>query len=394
MKKVTILGSTGSIGKSALEFIGANRDSFSIVGLTANTSTELLKKQIIDFKPRIVAMADSVSAKKLHDWVSTSGKSIFNGSCPDVLSEMNGVCEVASSDDADIVISAIVGSSGLKPTMAAIKAGVDIGLANKETLVMAGEIVKQEASKMGVKILPVDSEHNAIFQCLLGRALNEVSRIILTASGGPFLGMNWEQMANVTLKDALKHPNWSMGSKITVDSATLMNKGLEVIEAHHLFGFTSDKIDVLIHPQSIIHSMVEFIDGGILAQLSVPDMKGPIAYALAYPNRINNVLKRCSLADIGALTFHKPDLKSFPCLQFAYDALQEGGTMPVVLNAANEELVGLFLKEYIKFNDIPVIIDYIMQGHTTLKADNLENIYYADGWARETVSKYIAKKLG
>jgi len=385
MKKVTILGSTGSIGTSALEFIGANRDKFSIVGLTANTATEKLKKQIIDFKPNIVAMADSVCAKELQDWVSSSGKGIFNGRRPDVLSGDEGVCSTASSTDAHIVISSIVGSSGLNPTLAAIRAGKDIGLANKETLVMAGEIVKREALKAGVKILPVDSEHNAIFQCLEGRKLEEVYRIVLTASGGPFLGKTMEQLEEVTVKDALKHPNWSMGSKITIDSATLMNKGLEVIEAYHLFGFTGDKIAVVIHPQSIIHSMVEFIDGGILAQLSVPDMKGPIAHALAYPNRVKGVLKRCSLTDIGSLTFFKPDLKTFPCLRYAFDALNEGGTMPAVINAANEELVGLFLKEYIKFNDIPVIIEHIMQRHKNMKADNLENIYWADSWARETV---------
>ncbi|MBF0472185.1 MAG: 1-deoxy-D-xylulose-5-phosphate reductoisomerase [Nitrospirae bacterium] len=387
MKKVTILGSTGSIGRSALKVIGANRDKFSVVGLTANTATDLLKRQIIDFKPKLVAMADSGCAKNLREWVSTT----LNGTAPEVLSGSEGVCETASSDEAHMVISSIVGASGLKPTLAAIKAGKDIGLANKETLVMAGDIVKKEALKAGVKILPVDSEHNAIFQCLEGRALNEVYRIILTASGGPFLGFTWEQLKNVTVKDALKHPNWSMGSKITVDSATLMNKGLEVIEAYHLFGFTSDKIEVLIHPQSIIHPMVEFIDGEMLAQLSVPDMKGPIAHALAFPFRVKGVLKRCSLADIGALTFIKPDTTTFPCLRYAYDALDAGGTMPVVLNAANEELVGLFLKEYIKFNDIPVIIDYIMQRHNTMKADSLEEIFFADNWAREAVRDRIKK---
>jgi 1-deoxy-D-xylulose-5-phosphate reductoisomerase len=392
MKKVTILGSTGSIGKSSLEFIASNRDKFSVVGLTANTATELLKKQIIDFNPKIVAMADANSAKELQDWVNNTGISVFKGKPPEVLSGMSGVCETASFDEADIVISSIVGAHGLQPTLSAIRAGKDVGLANKETLVMAGEIVIKEALKMGVKILPVDSEHNAIFQCLEGRKLDEVYRLILTASGGPFLGMTKEQLANVTVKDALKHPNWSMGSKISVDSATLMNKGLEVIEAYHLFGFNADRIEVVVHPQSIIHSMVEFIDGEMLAQLSVPDMKGPIAHALAYPNRVKGVLKRCSLSDIGTLTFFKPDMDSFPCLRYAFDALRQGGTMPVVLNAANEELVGLFLKEAIKFNDIPAIIDYVMQKHTSMKADNLENIYAADSWARETVTQRTKQK--
>jgi 1-deoxy-D-xylulose-5-phosphate reductoisomerase len=392
MKRVTILGSTGSIGRSALDFIALNRGGFEAAALTANTSVEVLKAQALQFRPQVVAVADPAAWKEFSGWVRERARSDFGGRPPRVLPGEEGVCEAAAFDGADFVISSIVGASGLKPTLAAISAGKDIGLANKETLVMAGRLVMKEVSRRGVKLLPVDSEHSAIFQCLEGRRRADVRRLILTASGGPFFGMNAEKLSGVTVRDALNHPKWSMGSKITVDSATMMNKGLEVIEAHHLFGFGREEIDVLVHPQSIVHSLVEFTDGALLAQMSVPDMKGPIGYALSYPQRAEGAMKRLRLEEIGPLTFHPPDTENFPCLSLACEALSIGGAMPAVLNAANEVLVELFLAGRIHFTRIPVIIERVMSMHklsNSGEADELDAILEADAWARKAVGEAL-----
>ena len=345
MKNIVILGSTGSIGRSALRVIEANPDRFRVVGLTGHRNVTLLIEQAIKFKPLAVAVSTPEAASEVR---AALGIPVYVG--------VEGIEAIASLERADLVISSIVGSHGLMPTMAAIRAGKAIGLANKETLVMAGEVVMAEARTRGVDILPVDSEHSAIFQCLEGRAPGSVRKLILTASGGPFIGMTTRELEAVTPEAALKHPSWSMGRKITVDSATLMNKGLEVIEAHHLFDAAPEIIDVVIHPQSIIHSMVEFIDGSCLAQLSVPDMRGAIAYAMSCPERIEAAIPALNLASTGTLTFHAPDKAAFPCLCLAYDALSAGGTMPAVLNAANEVAVEAFLEGRIGFMDIPALI--------------------------------------
>ncbi len=391
MKNITILGSSGSIGRNALEVINNNSDRFNVIGLTVNNQIEILKEQILAFKPDIIGVAYKDAAEKLSDWISTLNRSLLNGKDIVLVSGKEGVCEVASYDKADIVISSIVGAAGLKPTLSAIRAGKDIGIANKETLVMAGEIVIDEVKKNKVKLFPVDSEHSAIFQCLEGKTKTEVKRIILTASGGPFWGKTISELMNVTAKDALNHPTWSMGNKITIDSATLMNKGLEVIEAHHLFGFPADRIDVLIHPQSIIHSLIEFNDRSLLAQLSIPDMKGPIAYALTYPERIPDILPRCNLEELSNLSFHKPDTSKFPCLKYAYNALDVGGTMPAVINAVNEVLVEKFLDNLITFRQIPIIIEEVMIEHNSSFANDLDVIFEADRWARER-AKYKLKE--
>jgi 1-deoxy-D-xylulose-5-phosphate reductoisomerase len=370
MKNIVILGSTGSIGKSALSVISGYRDRFRVVGLTANSSLDLLLEQIEEFSPEAVAVADLEAADELR---ARAGVPVFGG--------QEGLCRVASHDKADFVLSAIVGAAGLVPTMAAVRPGRTIGLANKETLVVAGDIVMKEAVRHGARILPVDSEHSAVFQCIDGGDPDFVSRVILTASGGPFVGRTREELEYVTPQDALKHPSWDMGRKITIDSATLMNKGLEVIEAHHLFGLPPEKIEVVIHPQSIIHSMVEFRDGCSLAQMSVPDMKAAIAYALSYPERMEGVIPCLDLCALGELTFREPDPESFPCLSYAYEALREGGTMPAVLNAANEAAVAAFLDGGIGFNDIPDIIKKTMQSHEKTGADSIEAVLEAHDWA-------------
>lgn len=378
MKQVTILGSTGSIGRSALEVISKRRDKFKVVGLTAGNNIKLLEEQVKIFKPEIAAVADEADALKLQKKLGMK-----------VLSGDRGIAEIASYDRSDFVLSAIVGFAGLLPTLSAVRAGKVVGLANKESLVVAGEIVMKDAAKYGSKIIPVDSEHSAIFQCIEGRERDSIKRIVLTASGGPFFGRNRNELGKMTLEDALKHPNWDMGKKITIDSATLMNKGLEVIEAHHLFGFSSDKIDVLVHPQSIVHSMIEFKDRSYLAQLSVPDMKGPIAYALSYPERLEEPMPELDLSRIEKLTFRKPDTECFPCLLYAYEASKEGGTMPAVLNAANEVAVDAFLQKRIGFNDIPVIIKEAMNLHRKESVTEIDVVIEADRWAREKAREII-----
>jgi 1-deoxy-D-xylulose-5-phosphate reductoisomerase len=385
MKKVVILGSTGSIGKNTLEVISGHPDQFKVIGLTAGKNITLLSEQIKKFKPDVVAVPEEKEFKKLKEAISGIKK------MPEMLFGVEGISKVSSMSGADIVVSAIVGAAGLIPTLSAIIAGKTIALANKETLVMAGDLVVSHTKKSRAKILPVDSEHSAIFQCIEGYKKKDIKKIILTASGGPFVGKKKKDLEKITPEAALKHPNWKMGKKITIDSATLMNKGLEVIEAHYLFGIPVENIDVLIHPQSIIHSMVEFIDGCIIAQMSVPDMKGPIAYALSYPDRFNNVVDVINFEKIVRLTFQKPDHKTFPCLNLAYLAMRIGGTMPAVLNASNEIAVEAFLRGNIGFNEIPVIINKVMEHHSPFKAKDLEKIITVDHWAREKALEFIKK---
>lgn len=380
MKRVSLLGSTGSIGQSALEVISRHKDKFEITGLAAKSNIDLLEKQIKTFAPRIVAVADEKAALELKKRVGTA---------QEILAGEEGIKAVAEYEACDFVLSAMVGFSGLIPTLHAIKAGKTIGLANKEALVTAGSIVMTEAKRFGVKILPVDSEHSAIFQCLEGHDLKYLKGIILTASGGPFAGKKAAELNGIRPVEALNHPKWKMGKKITIDSATLMNKGLEIIEAHHLFGLPAERIRVLIHPQSIIHSLVEFVDGSLLAQASTPDMKGPISYALAYPERLEDAMVPLELDIIETLSFSRPDTDNFPCLNYAYEALKEGGTMPTVLNASNEIAVNAFLKGRIFFNDIPVIIIGTMHSHKPVPATEIGTIIEADKWAREKAEKIL-----
>ncbi|MBN1474098.1 MAG: 1-deoxy-D-xylulose-5-phosphate reductoisomerase [Syntrophaceae bacterium] len=385
MKKITLLGSTGSIGISALDIIEKNPERFCVVALAAGENTELLKKQMEKFHPQIIYVKTKEKAAILKS-------SLKSNSNIEVLYGKEGIKEVASFPEADIVISAISGAAGLMPTLAAIEAGKDIALANKETMVIAGEIVTRVAKKKGVKILPVDSEHSAIFQCLEGQKMDFLKKIILTASGGPFRKMTKKQLQSVKPKHALKHPNWKMGKKITIDSSSLMNKGLEVIEAKWLFDVQISQIDVLIHPQSIVHSMVEFIDGSILAQMGIPDMRIPIAYALSYPERIKIDLPPLNLIKDGKMEFMKPDTKMFPCLKLAYDAGIAGGTNPAVLNAANEVAVEEFINGKIKFINIPKIIEKVLSLHDAVNDPSLEEIIQADRWAREHAQKIIERK--
>jgi len=382
MKRITILGSTGSIGRSTLDVISRNSSQFKAVALVAGKNVDLLEEQIRAFRPDVAAVADERTAEDLSRRVS--GVRILFG--PD------GVNQAAAYESADLVISAIVGSAGLLPTITAVRAGKDIGLANKEALVMAGSIVMQEAKRSGIRIIPVDSEHSAVYQCLEGRKKEEIKRIVLTASGGPFVNRGKHELAGITAEDALKHPNWSMGRKISIDSATLMNKGLEVIEACWLFDVEPDRVDVLIHPQSIVHSMVEFRDRTFLAQMSMPDMRAPIAYALSWPERLDTPIHGLELDRIGNLTFKKPDHDCFPCLSYAYEAIRAGGTVPAVLNAANEVAVHAFLDKRIGFNDIPAVIRRTVREHTTKTFPTLPDVLNADEWARETTEAYIKEK--
>ncbi|WP_270647816.1 1-deoxy-D-xylulose-5-phosphate reductoisomerase [Paeniclostridium hominis] len=382
MKKISILGSTGSIGTQTLDVVRKNRDKFEVVAISANSSINLLLEQIKEFKPRYVAVYNENSAKELKEMIPSDIKI-------EVLSGMEGLITISSLDEIDVLLTAIVGMIGLVPTLEAIKKGKTIALANKETLVTAGQLVMEEAKKRNVAILPVDSEHSAIFQCLNGESKKEIESIILTASGGPFRGKSKNDLINVTKNEALKHPNWSMGRKISIDSSTLMNKGLEVIEAKWLFDVNSDKIDVVVHPQSIIHSMVQFVDSSIIAQMGCPDMKLPIQYALTYPERILNDFERLDFSKLSSLTFEKPDLNTFPCLKLAYDSLNIGGTYSAVLNAANEVLVNEFLEDKIKFYDIPYYIEKTLDAHKSIEKPTLEEILYTDNWSREFVKKCI-----
>lgn len=385
MKNIVILGSTGSIGRSALEVIDKFPDRFRVLGLTAWENSDLLMSQIIKFRPQVVAVADECLRTDL------DSKLTGNGLMPEILCGIQGISEVAGMAEANIVISAIVGSAGLMPTLTAVRAGKTVALANKETLVMAGHIFTEEVRKSGARLLPVDSEHSAIFQCMNGCGKESVRRLILTASGGPFLGRSSDELEHVTAVDALRHPSWQMGRKISIDSSTLMNKGLEVIEASYLFDMPADMISVLVHPQSVVHSLVEFLDGSFLAQISTPDMKGPIAYALSYPERLDGVIEPLDWERLSGLTFLKPDINTFPCLSLAYEALKLGGVMPAVLNAANEVAVHAFLDGVISFNSIPAIIKKTMGEHVPETEIDLELVISADRWAREKAAEIIKK---
>ncbi len=374
-KAISILGSTGSIGTQTLDV--ARKLNIRVCAISANSNIEALEKQAREFGPEIVAVADYDKAELLADKLFGTGIRVVGGE--------DGLLEVASHKEADTVVTSMVGISGLIPTMHAILAGKNIALANKETLVTAGNLIMSEARKHGISIYPVDSEHSAIFQCLAGNERSSVSKIILTAPGGPFRGKTYNELEKVTLEQALKHPNWSMGSKITIDSATLMNKGLEVIEAKWLFDLTHETIDVIVHPQSIIHSMVEYKDGSIIAQLGTPDMRIPIQNALTYPERVDNAFSKLDLLKTGALTFETPDVVNFPCLKLAYDALKAGGTAPAVMNGANEVAVSLFLKRKIGFMDIPRIIEEVLSKHFVNTDPSLNDIIEVDNWARQQV---------
>ncbi len=375
-KHIAILGSTGSIGRNCLSVIHNLSDRFSITYLTTNTNIELLQNQIANFHPRGVVVLDEIKAAALKSKVGDSVK-VFAG--------REGLLEIVRQDDVDLVINSIVGFAGLKPTIEAIKHRKHIALANKETLVVAGEFITSLVKEYRVNLVPIDSEHSAILQCLVGEDRNSASRIILTASGGPLLNTPKDAFASITIEQALNHPNWKMGNKITIDSATLMNKGLEVIEAHWLFGIPAERIDVVIHPQSIIHSMVEFVDGSIKAQLGVPDMKLPIQYALTYPERCPMRESRIDFPKLQSMTFFAPDLNKFRCLQLAYDAMASGGTAPAVMNAANEIAVQAFLEKKISFDRIPELIEQALAKQTNHVSPDLEHTFQSDHNTREYV---------
>ena len=371
MKNISIIGSTGSIGTQALEIVRANND-LNIVALACGKNIKLLEEQAREFSPKLVAVSEESDAETLRIRLADTGIKVASG--------MKGLCEVAAYDEADITLTAIVGMIGVEPTLAAIEAGKDIALANKETLVTAGHLVMKAAADKGVKILPVDSEHSAIFQSLQGNSMNKVSRILLTASGGPFRGRTKDELKDVTVAQALKHPNWSMGAKITIDSATMVNKGLEVIEAHWLFGVGLDEIEVLIQPQSIIHSAVEYEDGAVIAQLGTPDMKLPIQYAFYYPERRYLSGDRLDFTKIGAIVIERPDYETFRGIPLAKAASTVGGTMPTVMNEANEHAVAAFLSERISFLEIYDMIEYAMSQHTSTPDADLASILAARDW--------------
>ena len=384
-KKIVILGSTGSIGTQTLDVVGQNKD-IEVVGLAAYSNIELLEEQIYTFGPKIVCVMLPEKASLLEQRLREKHLSV------EVVCGLDGLSALATLEEADIIVTAVVGMIGLEPTLAAIKAGKTIALANKETLVTAGELVMSLAKEKNVSILPVDSEHSAIFQALRGNEHRSISKVVLTASGGPFRTYTKEQLESVTVEEALKHPNWAMGSKITIDSASLMNKGLEVIEAKYLFDVAPNQIDVVVHKESIIHSMVTYVDGSTIAQLGQPDMRHPIAYALYYPERKEaSFIKPLDFAGIGNLSFESPQLDLFPCLQYAYDALEVGGTMPAVLNAANEVVVASFLNREIRFLDIPKIIHMVMEKHICINRTTLEDILGCDEWARQYSRKKVAE---
>ncbi|MEK6714386.1 MAG: 1-deoxy-D-xylulose-5-phosphate reductoisomerase [Nitrospirota bacterium] len=383
MKNISILGSTGSIGCNTLDIVALFPERFRVLGLSACENIDRLEGQIRRFRPAMVSLNSGKAANVLKERCGDLGVEILSG--------VEGLIRVSTMPEVDVVVSAIAGSAGLIPTLSAVKAGKTVALANKETMVMAGEIVTREAEEKGVRILPVDSEHSAIFQVMECGRREDLHKIILTASGGPFLNKSYEDRKRVTVEDALKHPNWNMGAKVTIDSATLMNKGLEVIEAKWLFDVSINQIEVLIHPQSIIHSMVEFRDGSVLSQMGIPDMRIPIAYALSYPERLDLVMQRLDLARTGMLTFENPDIKKFPCLSYAYDAMKTGGSMPAVMNSSNEVAVAAFLHGRIGFLDIERIVGDTMSGHTVKGVNNIEDVLMADSWAREEAERLVGK---
>jgi 1-deoxy-D-xylulose-5-phosphate reductoisomerase len=384
VKAITLLGSTGSIGTQTLDIVEHHPDKFRIVGLAAGSNVELLARQVQQFRPEIVAIGNDAKLTEFKDAIANLDYR------PIIVAGAAGTIEVAGYGDAQSVVTGIVGCAGLLPTIAAIKAGKDIALANKETLIAGGPVVLPLVEKHGVKLLPADSEHSAIFQCLQGVPAGGLRRIILTASGGAFRDLPAEKLASVTISDALKHPNWSMGQKITIDSATLMNKGLEVIEAHYLFGVDYDNIDIVVHPQSIIHSLIEVQDTSVLAQLGWPDMRLPLLYAMSWPDRLPTNWEKFDLVKAGDLTFRAPDRAKYPCIDLAYAAGRAGGSMPAVLNAANEQAVALFLAEKIHFLDIPKVIEKVCDKHRNdfNLTPSLDDILSADLWARQMVLEF------
>ncbi|AZO95550.1 1-deoxy-D-xylulose-5-phosphate reductoisomerase [Halocella sp. SP3-1] len=375
MKRIIILGSTGSIGTQTLEVIEHLSDDWNVIGLTANTNIDLLEKQANKYKPEFLVVMDEYHAEKLKNRLADQAVEVLSGPA--------GLNYLAGQVESDLLINALVGAVGLAPTVAALEKGSRIGLANKETLVIGGEIIEKYLSNPLNKILPIDSEHNAVFQLLAGHKEKEIAKIILTASGGPFLNLEKDRLETVTVKEALNHPNWDMGGKITIDSATMMNKGLEVIEAHYLFKQPYDKIKVVIHPESIVHSMVEFIDSSIMAELGVADMRIPIQNILTYPERVSSLGKNLDLFTVGALNFEEPDFEKFPALSLAYTAGKEGGSLPVILNAANEVAVMGFLANKIRFTDITYIVEKVMDSYERKDNPLLEEIYMIDKEARE-----------
>jgi 1-deoxy-D-xylulose-5-phosphate reductoisomerase len=380
MKNIAIFGSTGSIGRNTLEVVkNLNRNGFPVVVkyITGNSNIDLLVKQIDEFKPKAAAIFRKESYNELKKRSANSGCEILSG--------QEGINEIAKRNDYELAVNALVGFSGLIPTIESIKHGKDIALANKESLVVAGELIIELLRKTNSHLLPIDSEHSAILQCIQGEPYNQISKLILTASGGPFRAKSKEHMESVSSEEALNHPNWKMGNKITIDSATLMNKGFEIIEAKWLFDIEVEKIDILIHPQSIIHSMVEFSDGSVKAQMGVPDMKIPIQYAITYPDRVKSDYPRLKLADLKNLTFEHPDFDKFECLNLAYDVIRLGGSYPVVLNGSNEAAVELFLNKKIKFLQIPYLIKSALDKHSNHNRLHLENIIEIDRWSREFV---------
>ena len=385
MKKLAVLGSTGSIGVSTLSIVEQFPDQFQVVALAAGKNLVKLKEQIGQFKPTLVSVSSAADAQDLRRQLPH-----FRG---EILYGESGLQAVATHPDAHMVMAALVGAAGLAPTLAAIRAKKTIALANKEALVISGELMTREAKKHGVQILPVDSEHNAIFQALHGHRREQVKRIILTASGGPFLHRPLQELATVRIEEALQHPTWKMGNKITIDSATLMNKGLEVIEARWLFDLPPDQVSVIIHPQSIVHSMVEYIDGSVLAQMGIPDMTIPISYILAYPQRLPlSHLPSLDLTAVQQLTFFPPDFGKFPCLQLAYDVLTQGGTYPAVLNATNEVAVESFLAGQVRFTDIPDLNNRVLDVHDVQPVSDLDQLLAADVWARTQARKFLDQR--
>ncbi len=381
IKYVTVLGSTGSIGENALRVITENQDRFSVIGLSAYGNAERLIRQAREFHPKAVCIADESGYEIVKDALQDQGIAVYGG--------RTGLLELAARDDCTLLLNAIVGAPGMEPTVAAIESGVNVALSNKESLVMAGAVINHLLEITGVELYPVDSEHSAIWQCLVGEDLQQVKKIILTGSGGPFREVPKAEFPGITVDQALNHPNWSMGKKITIDSATMANKGLEVIEAHWLFDMDVNAIDVVIHPQSIIHSMVEFLDGSVKAQLGLPDMKIPIQYALTYPEHVDAHWETLDLAAVNTLSFERPDFEKFPCMALAFEAIQAGGTMPAVLNVANEFAVYAFLDNAIGFHQIPRLVDAAMNAHHPVPDPELEDIIETERWTKA----YLTHKL-
>jgi 1-deoxy-D-xylulose-5-phosphate reductoisomerase len=383
-RRLAILGSTGSIGRSALDVVRALPGRFEVTALAAHSRWKDLLQQVGEFSPKVVALSDGEAAEKLRS--ELAGRDVR------VLSGEEGVVEAACLPDTDMVLSAIVGAAGLRPTFEAIRAHKSIALANKETVVMAGELVMREAARRGVEILPVDSEHSAIFQAMCSGKHEEIARVIITGSGGPFRGLSAGELAKVTPRQALNHPTWQMGPKVTIDSATLMNKALEVIEAHLLFGLDVDQIELLIHPESIVHSLVEFVDGSVIAQMAMPDMRAPIQYALTWPDRLECPARRLRLWEVGELHFEKADRRRFPAVALGFEAARRGGTAPAALNAANEVAVKAFLEERLRFTDIAVVVAKVLRGHRFAEYPTLDEIFGVDREARAAAAELVAQK--